>query len=161
MRKFSAGQVFQTQQSADAVAAFLFVGQDSRASHSWLLALQVSTVVEPGRFDDVLSSLLHGNIAIGSANDWLTGCLWLLLLLLPLLALSYPCVLFLLNVRSAKVMPHSDLGTGSSAFAAQEPGCLASGPSTMQESLRSNDATSSWPGLANFSSGFSGLAHMF
>ena len=26
---------------------------------------QVSTVVEPGRFDDVLSSLLHGNIAAG------------------------------------------------------------------------------------------------
>ncbi|CAE7414775.1 PDE9A [Symbiodinium natans] len=36
------GQVFQTQRSADAV----------------------STVVEPGRFDDVLSSLLHGNIVI-------------------------------------------------------------------------------------------------
>ncbi|CAE7618470.1 unnamed protein product [Symbiodinium microadriaticum] len=36
------GQMFQTQRSADAV----------------------STVVEPGRFDDVLSSLLHGNIVI-------------------------------------------------------------------------------------------------
>eukprot|EP00439_Symbiodinium_sp_Y106_P075578 s1603_g15.t1 len=35
-------QMFQTQRSADAV----------------------STVVEPGRFDDVLSSLLHGNIVI-------------------------------------------------------------------------------------------------
>ena len=69
--------------------------------------------MEPGRFDDVLSSLLHGNIVAGLLEVPNEG--WPGRNKLRVTRSSET----VMSTRGSEVIPHTDHGTGSSSLAAQ------------------------------------------